>query len=202
MVFRRRYEWLQLLGLLLLVAVVIESVDGWLSRRDFMPGVPGERSSPSDLAPSDLPDVVITGFEFLHTSPEPASRPIWSLTAGAAELLERQRAAELRDLRATFTPEGEQSDVVLSGERGRIDLQRMNFEVIGVTQPLSLQLADQYRLTTSRLVWENAAGSLATDQPVRLTGKGLTMTGTGLRWSLPDGTVSILHQVETVIVPL
>lgn len=198
----RRHEWVGLAVWCLVMVLLIEGMDAWLSRRTVL----GSNGRQADAAAPghtlvDEPDVVITGFQFLHTPPRPVSQPVWILAAGMAELFERQRVVVLRDIHATFRPERGSGDVVLTGERGRLDLQQMNFEVIGESRPLSLQLADQYRLTTTRLVWDNSAGLLTTDRSIRLTGRELTLTGTGLRWSMADGTLAILQDVETVIAP-
>lgn len=197
----RRHELLELMGWITVTAAAVWGTDGWLSRQAAPPA--DERRQAGAAAPAAAdPDVIITGFVFLHVPPKPVSRPEWELRAGLAELLEARQLVVLHELHATFTSEREEGAMVLTGERGQLDLRQMNFEVIGEARPLTLEMEDRYRLTTTRLVWENGPQMLRTDRPIELAGGGLRMTGTGLEWSLADGTLAILQNVETVMTPI
>jgi LPS export ABC transporter protein LptC len=200
----RRHEWLETIGLVACAAVLVWSLDAWLGRQSA--AMPAMVSGASDGSQHPLPvpvepDVAIRGFHFLHLPTDPRVRRVWELTASSAELSESRHVAVLNEIEATLTPQPDGAVVKLMGERGDLDLQRMDFEVSGASRPLSLQFDGQYRLTTSRLLWQDHAGLLTTDQPIELTGGEFTVTGTGLRWSAADNTVSIPHRVRMVVAP-
>jgi len=204
----RRHEWLETAGLVVIAAALVWSVDASLGRRHvagsdtIAPDGTGPVHHPGPAPePSMEPDVVITAFHFLHIPTDPAPRSAWELTASSAELSESHHLAVLHDIAATLTPQQDGAVVTLTGERGQLDLQRMDFEVVGGSRPLSVRFDDRYQLTTSRLLWDDRAGLLTTDQPIELTGGELTITGVGLRWASADGTASILQRVQMMIVP-
>ncbi|MBI3620590.1 MAG: LPS export ABC transporter periplasmic protein LptC [Nitrospirae bacterium] len=148
-----------------------------------------------------MPDVVITGFQFLNVLPRPEARPVWSLTASSASLFEPRQEAALQNIEAVFQPEGNAARVVLTSEQGRFDLKRLNFDVTGRTEPVAMELAGRYRLTTGELAWNNAAARLTSEQSVTITGEGLTVRGVGFEWSQAAGMVSLRHDVSTIIAP-
>jgi lipopolysaccharide export system protein LptC len=203
MMIGHRHEGMETLGVLIGVAVIVWATGAWLTRVE-----PARR--PAELTQAPAPaarpavepaDVAITGVQLLHTPMDPAAQPMWELSADSAQLFEGRREMVLAGLRSTLTTAHQATVVTLTGERGRLDLGLMNFDVMGEVSPLTMELNGRYRLTTSRLSWDNASGLLTTDQPIRLVGEGLTLTGTGLRWSSIDGTASVLRDVETVVEP-
>ncbi len=211
MVTGHRWDGLQTLGLCAVVLMGLLVMDHVLEQLGEEGGKEGRltaRPSADTRQPGDrarassmMPDVEMTGFQFLHVLPKPEAKPLWVLTASTASLFEQRQEADLQMIRAAFQPEQESSRVVLSSDRGRFDLKRLNFEVSGLAEPVTMQLAGQYRLTTSRLTWNNGTATLTSDQPVTISGQGLTVSGVGFDWVQPAGTVSIRHDVTTVITP-
>jgi LPS export ABC transporter protein LptC len=199
----RRHEGMETVGLLLGVAVIVWGVGFGLTRMELLrrPAASANAATFPTRTAVEPADVTIEGLQLLHTPLDPSTQSTWELSADTAELFEGRRAMVLADIRSTLTTARQSTVVTLTGERGRLDLGRMNFDVIGETMPLTMELDRHYRLTTSRLSWDNASGLLTTDQAIRLTGKGLTLTGTGMRWSSIDGTASVLQDVETVVEP-
>jgi len=205
MTARGRWDGVQTFGLCAVVITGVLAMDAGLERWFVGEGAPqpgGTASEENRGQPvEEIPDVVITGFQFLNVLPRPEARPVWSLSASAASLFEPRQEAALQNIEAVFQPEGNAARVVLTSERGRFDLKRMDFEVSGSRGPVSMQLADRYRLTTRALVWNNAEARLTSDQPVTITGEGLTVHGVGFEWHQPAGRVSIQHDVNTTIAP-
>lgn len=205
----RRRDGLQTLGLCAVVIVGVLVMDQALERWDAWeeegvtarPGADTGQAGDRAGASSTMPDVKMTGFQFLHVLPKPEAKPLWVLTADTAALFEQRQEADLQTIHAAFQPEQESSRVVLSSDRGRFDLKRLNFEVSGQAEPVTMQLAGQYRLTTSRLTWDNGSATLTSDQPVTISGQGLNVSGVGFDWVQPAGTVLIRHDVTTVITP-
>jgi LPS export ABC transporter protein LptC len=206
---RQRWDGLQTLGLCAIVmggVLVMDAVLEHWERGEWGGAAPRRAADTANEGErgrslSEIPDVVMTGFQFLHALPKPEARPVWRLTASTAALFEQRQEADLQMIQAAFQPEQESAQVVLSSEQGRFDLKRLNFEVSGQAEPVIMQLAGQYRLATSRLTWDNAAARLTSDQAVTISGEGLTVSGVGFEWAQPAGTVSIHHDVKTVITP-
>jgi len=179
------------------------SLDAALERWDAatLPPDADARQAGRTTSPSAIPDVEISGFQFVRVLPKPEAKPLWILTASTAALYERRQEADLQVIRAAFQPDEPSSRVVLISEQGRFDLKGLNFEVSSQGEPVTMELAERYRLTTSRLTWNNAAAQLTSDRPVMITGEGLTVSGVGFEWTQPTGTAAIAHDVRTVITP-
>jgi LPS export ABC transporter protein LptC len=200
-----RWDGLQTFGLCAVLIAGLVAMDAGLERWLVVEEAPQPgttaREEHRGQPVEEIPDVVITGFQFLNVLPRPEARPVWHLTASTALLFETRQEAALQKIAAAFEPEQESARMVLTSEQGRIDLKRMNFEVRGRREPVTMQLAGRYQLTTTMLAWNNAAERLTSDQPVTITGEGLTVRGVGFEWSQTAGMVSIQHDVNTTITP-
>lgn len=202
--WRQGRDWLQTLGLCVAVMATVFLLDAVLDRRDRAMtrdaetvGQEATRAMSSPL----IPDVVITGFQFVHVLPTQDTRPLWKLTARTATLFEQRQEATMQAIQAVFRPNkaGDGSGGELDGDEGHLDLGRLDFDVTGAVQPVTLRLGQQYTLATSRLHWDNAEARMSTDQPVRIVGEGLIMTGVGFQWVQTSGTVSLLRNVQTTV---
>jgi hypothetical protein len=200
----QRQDGLQTLVLCVAVMVAVFLLDDMLDEHDLAvtrnaesTGQEATRTVSSPL----IPDVVITGFQFLHTLPTPVAKPLWELTARTAVLFEQRQEARMQEIQAEFQPNaaGGTSGGELDGEDGHLDLGRLDFDVTGVNRPVTLRLGNRYTLTTSRLHWDNAAARITTDQPTQIVGEGLTMTGSGFQWMQAGGTMSLLHNVQATV---
>ncbi|HUJ79040.1 MAG TPA: hypothetical protein VLY45_01850 [Nitrospiria bacterium] len=201
---RQRRDWLQTLGLCAAVMAAALSLDYVLSRGEWSE-TPGTATSGQEAAHEHptvpVPDVVITGFQFLHELPRPAVKPLWELTAATASLFEQKQEVIMDAIHAVFTP-GQASGVSgleLDGARGRLDLGRLNFDVTGSDHPVTVRLGGRYLLTTTRLRWDNSTGRMTSDQPVEIVGDGLAVTGEGFQWVQSEGSISILRDIHTVV---
>jgi hypothetical protein len=202
---RRRHDGLQTLGLCAAVIAVTLILDHVLERRDW--AATSDTSSTvqaeatRESASAAFPDVVITGFHYLHEVPKPAVTPLWELTSTTASLYEQRQEVTMRTIHAMFSPgqAGEASQIELNGAQGRLDLGRLNFDVAGSDRPVTVRLGGRYTLTTARLEWDNAAARMTTDQPVEIVGDGLIVTGVGFEWRQSDGTLSVLRDIHTKV---
>jgi LPS export ABC transporter protein LptC len=200
----QRRDGLQTLGLCAVVMAAVFLLDAVLEQRDLAASrdveTAGQGAARTGPSPS-MPDVVITGFQFLHALPKPGAKPLWQLMARTAALFEQRQEATMQAIHAVFQPNGAggASGGELDGEEGRLDLGRLNFDVTGTERPVTVRLAKRYTLTTSRLHWDNASARMTTDQPVEIIGEGLTVTGVGFQWVQADGTILLLRNVRTVV---
>jgi LPS export ABC transporter protein LptC len=199
----QRRDGLHALGLSAVVMASVLLLDYVLDQRDLAASrniAPIGQDAAGAVTSTSIPDVVITGFQFLHAVPKPDAAPLWQLAAKKAMLFEQKQEATMLAIQAVFQPtEAGASGGELDGGEGRLDLGRMNFNVTGVDPPVTVRLAKRYTLTTSRLQWNNKSGRLTTDEPVTITGEGLTVTALGFQWLQEDGTISLLQDVHTVV---
>jgi len=200
---RQRRDGLHALGLCAVMMASVLLLDYVLDQRDLAASrnvAPIGQDAAGALTSTSIPDVVITGFQFLHAVPKPDAAPLWQLTANKAMLFEQKQEATMLAIQAVFQPtEAGASGGELDGGEGRLDLGRMNFSVTGGDHPVTVRLAKRYTLTTSRLQWDNESARLTTDEPVTITGEGLTVTALGFQWLQADGTISLLRNVHTVV---
>jgi len=203
---RQRWDGLYTLGLCVVVLAGILGFDAALEQRELASippsdGAGARQEQPKAPSAVAIPDVVITGFQFLHALPKPEATPLWELKADSASMFEQRQEATLQMIHAVFQPDAVRgtSGGELDGEEGRFDLSRSNFDVVGATQPVTVRFARQYTLTTSQLQWNNAAESLTTDQPVEIIGEGLVVTGTGFEWLQSSGAMSVRRDIHTMV---
>jgi len=197
-------DGLRTLGVCAVVSAAVLLLDYALDQRDLAASreaATAGREAAGASSSSLLPDVVITGFQFLHALPKPEAKPLWQLTARTAAMFEQRQEATLQTIHAVFEPSeaGGASGGDLDGEEGRLDLGRLNFDVSGADHPVTVRLATRYTLTTSRLQWDNASARMTTDQPVEIVGEGLTVTGVGFQWLQSDGAISVLRDIHTMV---
>jgi hypothetical protein len=197
-------DGLRTFGLCVAVMAAVFLLDDILGQRDLAmthdAETAGQETTRSVISPS-IPDVVITGFRFLHALPTPGTKPLWQLTARTAVLFEQRQKATMQEIQAMFQPYDASgaSGGELDGEEGHLDLGRLDFDVTGRDRPVTLRLGKRYTLTTSRLHWDNTAARMTTDQPAQIVGEGLTMTGLGFQWVEAGGTMSLLRDVHTTV---
>jgi hypothetical protein len=201
---RQRRDGLHALGLCAVVTAAALLLDYGLEQRDLAASrdaAPAGQEATGVMSSSSVPDVVITGFQFLHAVPKPGARPLWQLAAKKAMLFEQKQEATMLAIRAVFQPSeaGGSSGGELDGGEGRLDLGLLNFDVTGADPPVTVRMANRYTLTTSRLQWDNASARLTTDEPVKIVGEGLIVTAVGFQWLQADGTISLLRNVQTVV---
>jgi lipopolysaccharide export system protein LptC len=133
------------------------------------------------------------GNLFLTEEKEGAIR--WQMEAKIAERYKKGKKTFLEDLRVTLY--GEDGRVVtLQGDKGRIDEKTRDMEVNGDVVVTS---SDGLRLETTSLKYNHSRREITTDAPVRIDGRGITISGVGLLMELATEKVSILKDVETSI---
>ena len=194
-------DWLGTAGLFLCMFAVLWIVAWLMNQQGRIDGStarePAQRSIPEDPVQS-VADIVIEGFRFVHTLPTPVAWPLWELTSKQAVVYEARGEVVLIEIEASFTPERGDPLATLTGEKGRIDLNRMDFEITGGVEPVTVWLRQEYMLQTNSLHWDDEAQIMETDDPVDIQGEGIHIVGTGLRWSIESRTITILHDVQTM----
>lgn len=189
--------WVATVGFFIFWAATVFLAGQWL---DWLPARSSEVSVGPPLERVEAsPTVTITGFQFLHVPAASESWPVWVLYSDGAEIYEQRHEALMSNLSVNFSPEQGVTAAVLRGRQGRLNLDSMDFTVDGVTRPLTIDWQGQYHLETATLTWKNSEQVMETSAAVSIEGEGLHVTGTGLRWSLPEGTVSVLENVTATV---
>ena len=120
----------------------------------------------------------------------------WELEAKLAESYRRRNRTVLGDLRVTlYALDGRV--VTLRGNRGRIDEKTRDMEVDGSVIVTS---SDGLSLQTDSLHYSHKRREITTEDPVRIEGRGVTISGIGLRMELDTERFYILRAVETSII--
>ena len=203
---RQRWDGFYTLGLCAVVLAGNFLVDAVLERRELAAmhqteSAAAQQEQSKPLSSAEIPDVMMTGFQFLHALPKPESTPLWELKASSAAMFEQRQEATLQMIHAVFQPDAVRgtSGGELEGEQGQLELGRLNFDVMGTSRPVTVRFGQRYTLTTRQLRWDNASARMTTDLPVQIVGQGLTVTGTGFQWLQSDGTISVLRDIHTVV---
>jgi len=119
----------------------------------------------------------------------------WELEAKLAESFRKDNKTVLEDLQVTMYGQGGRV-VTLRGDRARIDERTRNMEVEGDVVVTS---SDGLRLRTDFLQYDHSRREITTESAVTINGKGVRISGKGLRMELANETISILREVETSI---
>lgn len=124
----------------------------------------------------------------------------WELKARIAQCFNKGNETLLEDLRVTLhKPDG--GVVTLEGDRGRVDEKTRDMEVSGGVVVTS---SEGICLRTRSLHYDHSHREISTEDPVRIDGKGVRISGVGLVMDLNREKISVLGGVETLIheVPL
>jgi len=120
---------------------------------------------------------------------------LWELEARVAQSFEAGNKTLLEDLRVTlYNHDGR--TVTLRGDRGRIDDKTRDIEIEG---GIVVTSSDGLRLRTNSLAYRHERREITTGAPVRIEGKGVEISGVGLRMDLESERISILGGVDSLI---
>lgn len=119
----------------------------------------------------------------------------WELEARIAQCFKKGDRTLLEGLLVTlYSQDGRV--VTLRGDRAKIDEKTRDMEVEGGVVVTS---SDGLCLKTSSLQYNHSRREITTEAPVRITGKGVTISGVGLLMELTSERISILKEVETFV---
>ncbi len=168
------------LGYLLLV-----NADSVPTTQPAPPGVP-ERA-----------DAKISEFTFTQTKGEVIQ---WQVQAKQARLFEQDKRALLDVVDVTLY--GQQGkELTVSGDEGSLDTATKNFVLINKTAPLVVKTQSGYTIYTNHLAWTDATKEIRTEDPVRIIGNGLEITGRGLLGHMDSEEFQVLEDVHVDLAP-
>ncbi|GEM_PF-1351939 len=180
----------KLRNLLLLLAVGLAAVLAAVVAMRYQPQVVVTVAAPT--LPSGV-NLALQKIDYTHTEGGIAR---WRLVASRAEHQAESRLTMVKDLELTFFDEDGERLGDLKARSGQLS---NDYSEIEVRDGVTLLHRDGYTLQSSSLRYKQQDGMIRTEDPVRLTGRDLTLDGVGLRVDLAGRKVQILHRVHAVV---
>lgn len=134
-------------------------------------------------------DVTIKNMELSETSEGDVD---WRLKAEEAELYEKQGIAYVTKVVLSYSGE-EGQEIVLTGNRGKIDLSEKNVFLEGNVKASS----NQVHLTTKTLSWFPKKRIISTEDPVWLKQNNILITGRGMSADINLRKIRVNKDVKT-----
>jgi lipopolysaccharide export system protein LptC len=159
-------------------------------------------SGPSRRIPSGtvtvLPQVADAGLQEFAFLQSKDGRVDWKIQARQAQVFDAEAKAVLSDVNVTLTGV-EGVSMTVTGDEGTINTSSRDFVIGKRTGDLALVLKNGYTIYTSRLAWANQEHRLWTDEPVRITGPRMEVTGQGMDAFLETREMRIRRNVRVGI---
>jgi len=154
---------------------------------------------PMTTAPGsmDTADATISQFTFTQTKGDAVQ---WQVQAQEARLFERDKRAMLRIVAVTlFGQQGK--ELTVTGDEGTLDTETKNFVLANRLEPLVVHTESGYVIYTNHLAWTDQTREIRTQDPVRIIGHGLEVTGRGLLGHLDTEEFEVLEDVHVDLAP-
>ena len=149
------------------------------------------------LGSMDTADATISKFTFTQTKDDTVQ---WQVQAQEARLFERDRRAMLRVVEVTlFGQQGK--DLTVTGDEGTLNTETKNFMLANRSEPLVIHTESGYVIYTNHLAWTDQTREIRTQDPVRIVGHGLEVTGRGLLGHLDREEFEVLEDVHVDLAP-
>ena len=136
-------------------------------------------------------DVEVKKMELSETE---AGDLAWNLRAEKAQVYEKKGVAYLQDIILKYLLEGGE-EVVLTGDKGKINLAKKNVFLEGNVDASSYQV----QLRTNTLSWNREKRVLLTDDPVWLRRENIEMSGKGMVADMNLRKIKLNKEVRTEV---
>ncbi len=176
-----------LLGVAILLVLVVLGGMLWSSR------------STDDLLPQiieKLPENVDLGLERVHYSQNENGKRSWVLDADRAEYQRKDEELALTGVELTFFNAGEFGELKLNADHGVL---RQKQKLIDLQGNVRIVTATGDRFWCEILRYDFSRRLVSTDSWVRLQGRQLELTGTGMLLDLAQGKMQVLNDVHALI---
>jgi LPS export ABC transporter protein LptC len=142
-------------------------------------------------------DATISQFTFTQTKGDTV---LWQVQAEEARLFERDKQAVLQAVAVTlFGQQGKELTVI--GDEGTLNTETKNFFLANRSEPLVIRIESGYIIYTNHLAWTEQTREISTQDPVRIVGHGLEVTGRGLLGHLDREEFEVLEDVHVDLAP-
>ena len=179
---------------LLALSVFLAAFLGYLL---FMNAETVPTSQPAPPGSIERADAKISEFTFTQSKGDIIE---WQVEAKQARLFEREKRAVLTGVDVTlYGVKGK--ELTVSSEEGTLDTARKNFVLANRVDPLVVELGNGYIIYTNHLAWTDNTKEIRTDDPVRIVGHGLEVTGRGLLGRIESEEFEVLEDVHVDLFP-
>ena len=155
--------------------------------------------TPTAAAPGSIgaADATISQFIFTQTKGDSVQ---WQVQAKEARLFERDRRAMLQVVAVSlFGQQGK--DLTVTGDEGTLNTETKDFVLANRSEPLVIHTESGYVIYTNHLAWTDQTKEIRTQDPVRIVGHGLEVTGRGLLGHLDREEFEVLEDVHVDLAP-
>ena len=155
--------------------------------------------APTAVVPGsmDAADATISQFTFTQTKGDTVQ---WQVQAQEARLFERDKQAMLQVVAVTlFGQQGK--ELTVTGDEGTLNTETKNFVLANRSEPLVIHTESGYVIYTNHLAWTDQTREIRTQDPVRIVGHGLEVTGRGLLGHLDREEFEVLEDVHVDLAP-
>jgi lipopolysaccharide export system protein LptC len=153
--------------------------------------------TPAASGSMDAADATISKFTFTQTKGDTVQ---WQVQAQEARLFERDKRAMLQVVAVTlFGQQGK--ELTVTGDEGTLDTETKNFMLANRSEPLVIRTESGYVIYTNHLAWTDQTREMRTQDPVRIVGHGLEVTGRGLLGHLDREEFEVLEDVHVDLAP-
>ncbi len=153
-------------------------------------------NQPASPGTIESADAKISEFTFTQTKGDVVQ---WRVQAKQARLFEQEKRAVLSNVEVTLYGQAGKEMTVI-GDEGALDTATKNFVLANRTDPLMIATGSGYTIYTNHLVWTDATKIIRTDDPVRIVGNGLEITGRGLLGRTESEEFEVLDDVHVDLV--
>ena len=154
-------------------------------------------SQPAPQGVIERADAKISEFTFTQTKGEVVE---WQVEAKQARFFEREKRAVLSGVDVTlYGAKGK--ELTVSSEEGTLDTATNNFVLANRVDPIVVEIGSGFIIYTNHLKWTDDAKEIRTDDPVRIVGHGLEVTGRGLLGRMESEEFEVLEDVHVDLSP-
>ncbi len=179
---------------LLALSVFLAAFLGYLLFMNADPVPTSQLALPGSI---EQADAKISEFSFTQSKGDVIQ---WQVHAKQARLFEREKRALLSEVDVTlYGMKGK--ELTVSSEEGTLDTATKNFVLANRVDPLVVETRSGYTIYTNHLVWTDNTKEIRTDDPVRIVGHGLEVTGRGLLGRMELEEFEILEDVHVDLFP-
>ena len=143
-------------------------------------------------------DATISHFSFTQTKDDQVQ---WQIEARQARLFEQDKKAVLDGVEVTlYGAEGR--EMTVQGDEGNLDTATKDFVLMNRSEPLVIRTESGYTIYTNYVTWKDETREIRTQEPVRIVGHGLEVTGRGLMGHIDTEEFHVLEDVHVDLVPV
>ncbi len=141
-------------------------------------------------------DAGMKGFSFVQSKDGLVD---WKIHAKQAQVFEADAKAILTEEVQVTLMGTDGAKLTVTGDDGTINTLSKDFVISKRDGDLALELESGYTVYTRRVAWDNRKHQIWTDEPVRITGPSLVVTGQGMDASLITHDMRIRRNVRVGI---